>query len=159
MALCPQVRFTNVTLSVLYAHISHARRYTAPRRPSCHCFASILLPGNVGQGTTFLLIALAPCLLVHTMTGSGLSSSAAIVVSSSLAVLAARGVELTKGDVAEFTCTAERHVGVTSGGMDQAISVMGMPGVAMLVEFNPVRACNCLVCASTTCRRHMMLLQ
>jgi N-acetylgalactosamine kinase len=46
---------------------------------------------------------------------------------------------LTKGDVSEFTCTAERHVGVTSGGMDQAISVMGMPGVAMLVEFNPVR--------------------
>ena len=31
------------------------------------------------------------------------------------------------------------YVGVTSGGMDQAISVMGQPGVAKLVEFNPVR--------------------
>ncbi|KAF8072885.1 GAL1 [Scenedesmus sp. PABB004] len=74
--------------------------------------------------------------------GSGLSSSAAIVCSSSLAIAAALGVsgQLTKGEVAEFTCTAERHVGVTSGGMDQAISVMAMPGVAMLVEFNPVRA-------------------
>lgn len=74
--------------------------------------------------------------------GSGLSSSAAIVCSSSLAIAAALGVtnSLTKGDVSEFTCTAERHVGVTSGGMDQAISVMGMPGVAMLVEFNPVSA-------------------
>jgi N-acetylgalactosamine kinase len=62
------------------------------------------------------------------------------VCSSSLAIAAVLGVagSLTKGDVAEFTCTAERHVGVTSGGMDQAISVMGMPGVAMLVEFNPV---------------------
>eukprot|EP00878_Enallax_costatus_P007409 GHUV01007759.1.p1 GENE.GHUV01007759.1~~GHUV01007759.1.p1 ORF type:complete len:239 (+),score=42.35 GHUV01007759.1:123-839(+) len=73
--------------------------------------------------------------------GSGLSSSAAIVCSSALAIAAVLGVvgSLTKGDVSEFTCTAERHVGVTSGGMDQAISVMGMPGVAMLVEFNPVR--------------------
>jgi N-acetylgalactosamine kinase len=35
-----------------------------------------------------------------------------------------------------------RYVGVTSGGMDQAISVMGQPGVAKLVEFNPVRAEN-----------------
>jgi N-acetylgalactosamine kinase len=63
------------------------------------------------------------------------------VCSSSLAIAAVLGVagSLTKGDVSEFTCTAERHVGVTSGGMDQAISVMGMPGVAMLVEFNPVR--------------------
>jgi hypothetical protein len=30
-------------------------------------------------------------------------------------------------------------VGVTSGGMDQAISMMGQQGVAMHVEFNPVR--------------------
>lgn len=26
--------------------------------------------------------------------------------------------------------------------MDQAVSVMGMPGVALLVEFNPVRGRN-----------------
>lgn len=72
--------------------------------------------------------------------GGGLSSSAAIVCSSALAVAAALGLtaDLTKGAVAEFTCTSERYVGVTSGGMDQAISVMGMPGVALLVEFNPV---------------------
>ncbi|GBF90169.1 galactokinase [Raphidocelis subcapitata] len=70
----------------------------------------------------------------------GLSSSAAIVCSSALAVMAVRGVHPTKGEVADFTCKAERYVGVTSGGMDQAISVMGQPGVAKLVEFNPVRA-------------------
>jgi galactokinase len=69
-----------------------------------------------------------------------LSSSAAIVCSSALAVAAALDLtsHLTKGAVSEFTCTAERYVGVTSGGMDQAISVMGMPGLALLVEFNPV---------------------
>lgn len=81
--------------------------------------------------------------------GSGLSSSAAIVCSSSLAIAAALGLtsQLTKGAVAEFTCTAERYVGVTSGGMDQAISVMGMPGLALLVEFNPVSSiidCMCV---------------
>eukprot|EP00879_Flechtneria_rotunda_P021739 GHRR01022923.1.p1 GENE.GHRR01022923.1~~GHRR01022923.1.p1 ORF type:complete len:434 (+),score=135.31 GHRR01022923.1:308-1609(+) len=74
--------------------------------------------------------------------GSGLSSSSAIVCSSSLAIAKALSVAhtLTKGEVADFTCIAERHVGVTSGGMDQAISIMAMPGVAMLVEFNPVQA-------------------
>lgn len=82
--------------------------------------------------------------------GSGLSSSAAIVCSSSLAIAAALGLvhSLNKGQVAEFTCTAERYVGVTSGGMDQAISVMGMPNVAMLVEFNPVRGADSTEAAS-----------
>jgi N-acetylgalactosamine kinase len=42
--------------------------------------------------------------------------------------------------VAEFTARAERYVGVTSGGMDQAISIMGTSGSAAHVEFNPVRA-------------------
>ncbi len=42
-------------------------------------------------------------------------------------------------EVSEFTARAERYVGVTSGGMDQAISVMGMPGMAKLVDFDPVR--------------------
>lgn len=41
-------------------------------------------------------------------------------------------------DVAEFTTTCERYVGTESGGMDQAISLMGMPMMAKLVEFNPV---------------------
>jgi hypothetical protein len=61
-----------------------------------------------------------------------------MVVSCSLAIAAAYSLELTKGEVAKFTATAEQHVGVTSGGMDQAISVMAMPGVAMMVDFNPV---------------------
>lgn len=68
-----------------------------------------------------------------------MSSSAALVCASSLAILAAHGIQMTKGQVAEFTALAERHVGVTSGGMDQAISIMGMPGCAKLVDFNPVR--------------------
>lgn len=42
-------------------------------------------------------------------------------------------------EVAEFACTCERYVGTQSGGMDQAISMMGMPGVAQLINFDPVR--------------------
>jgi len=41
-------------------------------------------------------------------------------------------------EVAEFACTCERYVGTQSGGMDQAISMMGMPGVAQLINFHPV---------------------
>ena len=72
------------------------------------------------------------------------------MVASSLAVLAAHNLHASKAAVAEFTCTAERHVGVTSGGMDQAISVMGMPGVAMLVEFDPVRGTDVELPAGAT---------
>jgi len=82
--------------------------------------------------------------------GSGLSSSAAFVVSCSIAIAAAYGLELTKGEVAKFTASSEQHVGVTSGGMDQAISVMGMPGLAMLVDFNPVRATEVQLPAGAT---------
>ncbi|KDD77147.1 hypothetical protein H632_c8p0 [Helicosporidium sp. ATCC 50920] len=35
---------------------------------------------------------------------------------------------------------AERYVGVTSGGMDQAISMLGTLGSAKLISFDPVRA-------------------
>ncbi len=45
---------------------------------------------------------------------------------------------LSMQDVAEFTTTCERYVGTESGGMDQAISMMGMPQIAKLIEFNPV---------------------
>ncbi|CAD7703581.1 unnamed protein product [Ostreobium quekettii] len=76
-------------------------------------------------------------------TGSGLSSSSALVCASALGVLAVHGtcgLQLKQADIAEFTCRCERYVGTESGGMDQAISIMARPGVAKLVEFNPVRA-------------------
>lgn len=41
-------------------------------------------------------------------------------------------------EVAEFACTCERYVGTQSGGMDQAISMMGASGIAKLISFNPV---------------------
>ncbi|CAN1190397.1 GAL1 [Linum perenne] len=73
-------------------------------------------------------------------TGSGLSSSAAFVCSSTIAIMAAFGVRIPKKEVAQLTCDCERHIGTQSGGMDQAISVMAKAGFAELIDFNPVRA-------------------
>ena len=41
--------------------------------------------------------------------------------------------------IAEFTARCEKYVGTESGGMDQAISIMGDKGLAKLVHFKPVR--------------------
>ncbi|KAJ7195614.1 Galactokinase [Mycena pura] len=67
--------------------------------------------------------------------GSGLSSSAAMVVSSSLAFLAINGKleagaeseRPTKGELVKLSMENEKRVGVNSGGMDQAASVLSVP--------------------------------
>ncbi|GAV71690.1 GHMP_kinases_N domain-containing protein/GHMP_kinases_C domain-containing protein/GalKase_gal_bdg domain-containing protein [Cephalotus follicularis] len=73
-------------------------------------------------------------------TGSGLSSSAAFVCSSTIAIMAAFDVNFPKKEIAQVTCDCERHIGTQSGGMDQAISVMAKCGFAELIDFNPIRA-------------------
>ncbi|ESR32588.1 hypothetical protein CICLE_v10004815mg [Citrus x clementina] len=73
-------------------------------------------------------------------TGSGLSSSAAFVCSSTIALMAAFGVEVPKKEIAQLTCECERYIGAQSGGMDQAISIMAKSGFAELIDFNPIRA-------------------
>ena len=57
-----------------------------------------------------------------------------------LAVMAAHGLDFPKVQLAELARVCEQHIGTMSGGMDQAISVLGQRGQAKLVEFNPVRA-------------------
>jgi len=71
-------------------------------------------------------------------TGSGLSSSSALCCAVAVAVMHALGLDFTKGEIADFTCKCERYSGTQSGGMDQAISIMGEAGVAKLVDFNPI---------------------
>jgi galactokinase len=71
-------------------------------------------------------------------TGSGLSSSAAMVVSSLIAsLLSANQTTLSKKKVVQLAMVSERNVGVNSGGMDQAASVFGEREKAVLVTFAP----------------------
>ncbi|OJA08259.1 hypothetical protein AZE42_02062 [Rhizopogon vesiculosus] len=74
--------------------------------------------------------------------GSGLSSSAAMVVSSTLAFLATNGIfdgedAPTKGELVNIAMENEKRVGVNSGGMDQSASVIALPGSALYVSFAP----------------------
>ncbi|KAK9909559.1 hypothetical protein WJX75_004129 [Coccomyxa subellipsoidea] len=71
--------------------------------------------------------------------GSGLSSSAALVCSTALALTEVLGVSAPQAEVAQFTAECEKFVGTESGGMDQAISIMGELGMAKLVHFHPIR--------------------
>ncbi|CAA6663659.1 unnamed protein product [Spirodela intermedia] len=75
-------------------------------------------------------------------TGSGLSSSAALVCSATVAIMAVFDVNanISKKEVAQLTCECERHIGTQSGGMDQAISIMAKSGFAELIDFNPIHA-------------------
>lgn len=67
--------------------------------------------------------------------GAGLSSSAALEVSSALALLAAAGRELPKLSIAQLCQQAEIHaVGIRCGIMDQFISLHGQPDAAVLLD-------------------------
>jgi galactokinase len=71
-------------------------------------------------------------------TGSGLSSSAALVVSSLIAsLLSANQTTLQKRDIVQLAMVSERNVGVNSGGMDQAASVFGEKDKVVFIEFAP----------------------
>lgn len=70
--------------------------------------------------------------------GGGLSSSAAFVSASALAVMFANGEkEVDKTQLTELAIISERAVGVNSGGMDQSASVFSIRGSALFVSFLP----------------------
>ena len=70
--------------------------------------------------------------------GGGLSSSAAFVCASALAVLHSnRPGPVSKKELVELAIVSERAVGVNSGGMDQAASVFSTRGNALSVSFSP----------------------
>ncbi|KAK3292092.1 ribosomal protein S5 domain 2-type protein [Chaetomium fimeti] len=71
-------------------------------------------------------------------TGGGLSSSAAFVTASALAVMVANGEQtVDKTELTELAIVSERAVGVNSGGMDQSASVFSERGSALFVSFAP----------------------
>jgi N-acetylgalactosamine kinase len=70
---------------------------------------------------------------------AGLSSSSALVVGSALALLGLNGIEVPPAALAELLAAAERFVGTQSGGMDQAICLLGEAGRALRIDFDPLR--------------------
>lgn len=70
---------------------------------------------------------------------AGLSSSSALVVAAALATLDASQGAVPIPELAALLARAERYVGTAGGGMDQAVSLGGRPGHAMLVSFDPLR--------------------
>jgi len=71
---------------------------------------------------------------------AGLSSSAALVVTTGLVFLAANGKTCDPLALADLLARAERYVGTEGGGMDQAVSLLGQSGKALRIDFFPLRA-------------------
>ena len=70
--------------------------------------------------------------------GGGLSSSAAFVCASALAVMKANGEDsVDKRELVEVAIVSERAVGVNSGGMDQAASVFSLKDSGLCIGFVP----------------------
>jgi len=70
---------------------------------------------------------------------SGLSSSAAFTIAAALALLATHRRTLAPLLFAETMAHSDHYVGMASGGMDQAASVLGLAGKALKIDFHPLR--------------------
>ena len=69
--------------------------------------------------------------------GGGLSSSAALVCASALAVMKANKHDVSKQDLLDLAIVSERAVGVFSGGMDQAASIFSQRNFLLYCRFFP----------------------
>lgn len=70
---------------------------------------------------------------------AGLSSSSALMVAFTLALLHANGIEPTFEELMEILPEGEQFVGTRGGGMDHAASLASREGCASLIEFHPLR--------------------
>ncbi len=70
---------------------------------------------------------------------AGLSSSAALTVSTAMAFMALNQLELDPLEAATMVARSEWYVGTRAGGMDQAASILGRRDHALFIEFDPLR--------------------
>jgi galactokinase len=70
---------------------------------------------------------------------AGLSSSSAMVVAASLALIAANQLQYEPLRLMELLAEGEQYVGTRGGGMDQAISLGGARNLAVKIDFFPLR--------------------
>ncbi len=69
---------------------------------------------------------------------AGLSSSSALIVAFTLALLRANQIEATFEELMEILPDGEQFVGTRGGGMDHAASLASREGCASLIEFAPL---------------------
>ncbi len=70
---------------------------------------------------------------------AGLSSSAALVIASALAIAETNSLSIETLRLAELMAEAERYVGTRGGGMDQAICLGAKHDSASRIDFSPLR--------------------
>ena len=70
----------------------------------------------------------------------GLSSSSALVVAVSLAILEVNALEISRIELAGVLAAGERYVGTQGGGMDQAVCLLSKKGHASMIDFKPLRS-------------------
>ncbi|WVF71062.1 galactokinase [Kwoniella sp. CBS 6097] len=72
-------------------------------------------------------------------SGAGLSSSAAFVVGTILAFLVAHGLQETvsRTEIVDIAMASEHRLGLNSGGMDQAASILSNPNSLLHLSFYP----------------------
>ena len=96
--------------------------------------AAALLVGSrwrVGQGIDAVVTSDLPA-------AAGLSSSSALLVAFTLALLEANGISATFEELMEVLPDGEQFVGTRGGGMDHAASLASRAGCATLIEFAPL---------------------
>jgi galactokinase len=69
---------------------------------------------------------------------AGLSSSSALIVAATQAILEANGMQATFAELMEILPEGEHFVGTRGGGMDHAAALSARPGHATLIEFDPL---------------------
>ncbi|MEN6519566.1 MAG: galactokinase [Armatimonadota bacterium] len=78
------------------------------------------------------------CLMGDVPSGSGLSSSSAMVVATAITLAAANSMVIERKDLAELLARGERYVGTEGGGMDQAASLLSERKKALKIDFFPL---------------------
>lgn len=69
---------------------------------------------------------------------AGLSSSSALVIAATLALLSIRGIAWNFSELMEILPEGEMYVGTRGGGMDHAVCLAGRAGCALRIAFDPV---------------------
>ena len=78
------------------------------------------------------------CIHSDLPAAAGLSSSSALIVACTLALLAANRIAAAFRELMEVLPDGEQFVGTRGGGMDHAASLSARPGFATLIEFQPL---------------------